>query len=322
MYTVKTCLCCNSERLRRHPAVVSPFIAHYAVGQRPFPCNLLECTNCGFRFFDSRLAPEETGRLYEKYRGPEYFAARHKYEPWYSRKINDGIGSDQSETQRRNAAMLTFVKSRFEPASFRTVLDFGGDRGQFIPAELGAEKFVFELSNANPVPGVLRLEAEEAKTRRFDFLMCSGVLEHCSDPGEFLEQLVRLGTPECVFYFSVPYERYDIGSVKNTAACRARLNFLLRFEKLLMLVDLYSTVGRFRWNRIPPLGLLKCHEHLNFFDERSMTHLLERAGLELLASNVVNVAQYPARNESMYVLARRTTGSSLAHVKAEQETVS
>jgi len=67
-------------------AIVAPFLAHYAVGRSPFLCRLLECSDCSFRFFDSRLEPDEVTRLYSGYRGDGYFAERHRWEFWYSRK--------------------------------------------------------------------------------------------------------------------------------------------------------------------------------------------------------------------------------------------
>lgn len=305
MDIITDCLCCGSGSCSIHPAIVAPFVSYYAVLAAPFPCQLLECAHCGFRFFDARLTPAEAERLYSGYRGDQYFDVRNRYEPWYSRKINDGIGSDPAEIERRKEVVLDLIKRDFDPPSFPTVLDFGGDRGQFIPAQLGREKFVFELSDAVPESGVMRLGKAEVATRRFEFLMCCGVLEHCSDPAAVVRELVALGSPDAIFYISVPYERYQVSAVPDSGSYRSYLKMLLKFPKLLMLVDFYSTVFRFRWNRVPPGGLVKCHEHLNFFDQASMRALLERAGLRVLSIEVVNVARYPAKNPSLLVLARR-----------------
>ncbi len=69
-------------------------------------------------------------------------------------------------------------------------------------------------------------------------------------------------------------------------------------------MDFYSAAARIRLNHVPPLGLVKCHEHLNFFNTASMTALLECTGFEVVDSKVECVAKYPVRMESLYTLAR------------------
>src|ERR1017187_8102464 len=80
MYSVEACPCCLSKRWSEKWAIVAPFLAHFAVGQPPFLCKLLECSDCSFRFFNVRLTPDEVDRLYSEYRGERYFAQRHRWE--------------------------------------------------------------------------------------------------------------------------------------------------------------------------------------------------------------------------------------------------
>ena len=92
------------------------------------------------------------------------------------------------------------------------VLDYGGDRGQFIPESLGKEKYIFEISDALPVEGVTRI-ASEAVLRRhpLDFIMVCHVLEHCSDQCATLRTFKELGHgTESLYYIEVPYERFDL----------------------------------------------------------------------------------------------------------------
>jgi hypothetical protein len=289
------------------PAVISPFFSRYVLGVRTPPeCSYAECESCGFHFFDSRLTDAEVGRLYSGYRGEEYFRERHRAEPWYSRKVNEGIGGDPQEILARNAALEDFLSTHMDIAQVGTVLDFGGDRGQFIPDALGKQKFVFELSDAVAVEGVTRIASEaELSDRSFDFLMLTGVLEHCSEPLEILQKLRGLATgPESHFLIGVPYERFDVGWLGRGAMYRSYLRLLRHTGPLLMLADFYSTAFRLYRNSLPPLGVLKCHEHLNFFDEQSMTALLARANMEIVSSKVTQVISYPTRTLSLYVLAR------------------
>ena len=305
MYTIDACPCCLSKESTARWAIVAPFLAHYAVGRPPFLCRLLECSACTFRFFDARLEPAEVTRLYSGYRGDQYFAARHRWEFWYSRQVNDGIGGDPQEIADRIEAMEKFLLPHIDGASIKSVLDYGGDRGQFIPQSLGTEKFVFEHSDAPPEPGIQRIDSEqEMNQRKFDLIMALGVLEHLSDPTTVLEQLRSSLNPGSFLVVGVPYERYGIGFAGKGSLYRAYLNTLLHIPPALIAVDFYSAAARIRLEHIPPLGLVKCHEHLNFFNQKSMTALLQRAGFDVVDANVVNVAKYPAKVESLYVLAR------------------
>ena len=286
IYFVNECPCCASQDLQRWPAIVSPFIAAYACETEPGRCNLCECRSCSFRFFDSRLTDAEAQRLYAAYRKDRYFEARHSYEFWYSRTINDGIGSDAEEISSRQKNLTAILGERSH--SISTVLDFGGDRGQFIPERIGSERYVYELSNAEPVKGVVRLTSIEG--RQFDFVMLAHVLEHCSEPGQILHALKPLGHVKTLFYFEVPFERPSLGWAGKGNWQKRYLDTLLPAKPLLQLVDLYSTVARVKFDLIPPFGLQKCSEHLNFFSEKSLQKLLDSAGFELLDSGVVPVS--------------------------------
>jgi hypothetical protein len=283
MYLIDSCPCCASKELCRWPAIVSPFIANYACGTRPDSANLCECRSCSFRFFDTRLTSAEVEKLYSGYRGEAYFKARHHYEFWYSREVNDGIGSDPAEIQSRKKNLAKLLGNRAQ--AFTTVLDYGGDRGQFIPDGIGAERFVYEISDVEPIEGVTRLSSVEGK--QFDFVMLAHVLEHCSEPREVLRGLKALGHGNTIFYFEVPYERPSLKSAGSGAGQRRYLNALVRMEPLLQAVDLYSTIFRIKFDRIPPLGLQKCSEHLNFFNESSLEALLKSEGFALLESGVL-----------------------------------
>lgn len=305
MYLIDICPCCGSKELRRWPAIVSPFIANYACQTRPCAADLCECRHCTFRFFNSRLTKTEVERLYAGYRGDGYFKARHRYEPWYSREVNDGIGSDPVEIASRKEHLAKLVGAR--APSFTTVLDYGGDRGQFIPDGLGVERYVYEISDVQPVDGVVRLSSVEG--RQFDFVMLAHVLEHCSEPRDVVRSLKSHGHRQTIFYFEVPYERPSLQSAGEGTGQRRYLNALLRLGPLVQAVDLYSTFFRIKFDRIPPLGLQKCSEHLNFFNKPSLEALLKSEGLELLDSGVAPYSTGKAGhrtvlNRILYGLAR------------------
>ncbi len=267
---------------------------------------LAECVGCSFRFFSSRLTPDEVSKLYSGYRGDEYFRSRHAAEPWYSRRVNDGIANDPQEILTRNTALEGFLRQHIDVREIVTVLDYGGDKGQFIPAPVGSRKFVFELSDARPVAGVTRIASEgDLDSRQFDLILLLGVLEHCSEPlSVLLKVSALLQESGAHLMIGVPYERYGLEGVSAGRFYNWYLDKLLKSRRLLKLVDFYSTLVRVRWNRIPPLGILKCHEHLNFFNQQSMTALLDGAGLDVLACSITQTCAYPARTFSLNVLAK------------------
>lgn len=301
--------------------MVSPFLARYVLKATPSLCSLAQCETCSFRFFDSRLTPAEVEKLYSGYRGNEYFRVRHAVEPWYSSKVNDGIGGDPDEIRRRNDALVAFLSAHLEMEEIETVLDYGGDKGQFLPAPLGKQKYVFEVSDATPVDGVTRIGSNaELQERRFDFLLLCGVLEHCSEPLEILQALERLARgPESLFYIGVPYERFDLRLAGVGKLHRTYIDLLRHSGPLLTLVDFYSTAARVRWDIIPPLGFMKCHEHLNFFNEQSMSALLRRAGLEMIACSTTQTNTYPARPLSLNVLAAAHGFAETARINLEEK---
>lgn len=139
---------------------------------------------------------------------------------------------------------------------------------------------------------------------RFDFIMALGVLEHCSEPANVLEQLRSCLNPGSLLCIGVPYERYGVGFAGKGRLYCNYLHALLHLPVALIAMDFYSAAARIRLNFIPPLGLVKCHEHLNFFNNNSMTALLERIGFEIVDSKIERGAKYPARVESLCILAR------------------
>lgn len=300
MYFIDSCPCCASSQLKKWPAIVAPFIAQYACATEPQACCLCECRDCTFRFFDSRLSDQEIGRLYAGYRGRAYLEARHRHEFWYSAAVNAAIGYDAGEMASRKQNLANLLSRR--PEEITSVLDYGGDRGQFIPDGLGTERYVFEISDATPVPGVTRLES--VKGRQFDFVMLAHVLEHCSEPLEFVQKMKALGNGHSMYYFEVPFERRSLGVAPRGRLARLYRDALLHARPLLTAVDLYSTVFRVKFNCNPPLGLHKCSEHLNFFSEKSLCTLLERSGYRVVECGTAEVQSKGPVSRILYGLAR------------------
>lgn len=279
-YPASACPSCESTSWTAYPAVVAPFVAEYALGAHgPAPATrLIECRDCGLRFFEDRYTDSEIAKLYDDYRGERYFEARHRHEPWYTRGANSDIGDDPE----RRSVIERFVKRKV--AHVGDLLDYGGDRGQYIPQGLADRSFVYEISGVEPVAGITAIATEkELEGRTFDLVLLCHVLEHASSPRALLERLARLlRDQEGLLYVEVPFERPKLDLLGRRAGYAGWLNALRRMGPALKAVDFVSTAFRLKLGFVPPLGLVKLHEHINFFDERSLRAMLEAAGLEPL----------------------------------------
>lgn len=284
MYQIEQCPCCEREMSKTCPALLAPFIAERVLERPSEVCALMTCPTCGFRCFDARFDEDEMGRLYRGYRGEAYFKTRHRWEPWYTRKVNEGLSTDTGElrTRKRNAyKLISRCLGGVPPAR---ILDYGGDRGQFIPDEWSGERYVFEVSGRAPLPGIKAIDDPvELKGATFDLVMLCQVLEHLSDPAAQLGQLADLLGEAGALYVEVPLERPSLRWAGSWPWDHRGLTWLARHPRMQLLVDLYSTVFRIKMAAVPPLGLLKASEHINFFTTASLEALMSRLGYQVLA---------------------------------------
>jgi hypothetical protein len=170
----------------------------------PSRTDSIYCRDCDFIFCDWRFDDEEMARLYQDYRGKEYAMQRDFYEPGYA-LINDKLGKMKDELDTRRDSMEEFLVKNLDCSEISTVLDYGGDEGQFIPDCLAqADKYVFEISGRAASPDVT-LITDESKCGFYDLVMCCHVLEHCSYPREVLRRIT--GYAARYIYIELPLER-------------------------------------------------------------------------------------------------------------------
>lgn len=163
------------------------------------------------------------------------------------------------------------------------VLDYGGDRGQFIPEGLGRERVVYEFSGVEAVESVRGVtDLSALNGQRFDLVLVAHVLEHVSDPAGFLRTLGNESfAKDALIYIEVPLERPRFVGTLRGRLGGAWVGALLRRPRALRAVQFYSTASRVALNVVPPLGVTNVHEHLNFFDGGSLRSLLERLGFHV-----------------------------------------
>ena len=281
MYRIHSCPCCGSLDLDAYPAGVAPFIVEYVLEGVPTSSRLMACRHCAFRFYETRYDDAEATRLYSDYRGERYFAVRHRHEPWYTRKFNDGLATTGGIDIRRDE-IARWLRDLSGDAAPMTALDYGGDRGQFLPNEPGLERFVYDISGVTPEPGVVAFATEkDLGDRTFDAILISQVLEHVSDVGHILDHVKRLSARRAGVIIEVPFEHFDLKFMGRSERYQRYVDRVLH-SPVSRAFDFYSAVFRLKLGVIPPLGFPRMHEHINYFDGRSLRAALETRGFEVV----------------------------------------
>ena len=230
-------------------------------------------------------------RLYQDYYTESYLRARRYWEPWYTSDVNNSRADDPKDIESRRRGLSEFLK-RYAPKDILagSVLDYGGDRGQFIPLQIGDKKFVFEASHRSPTEGVVRLAARDSlQQQTFDLVLLSHVLEHIPEPHSFLRRMNEELGPKnrrYWFYVEVPAERPRIlrRTLGVSRLMQRRESVGIATHRLRWIIaDLYSTFFRVKFSIVPPFGVTKLHEHLNFFSKASLRTLLEQEDFGIVA---------------------------------------
>jgi SAM-dependent methyltransferase len=210
------------------------------------------CESCGF--VQTKLPFDEgaINRLYVDYREGSYNRERIEYEPGYGTIAAD-VGHGAVELEARLSAAAKFLTNRVAVDEGFTILDFGGSDGKFMP-RLEGEKFVFEISNVEPIEGVTRIKlGEELGT--YSLVQLAHVIEHVVQPLELVKYVATLVAPGGYLYVETPRE--------ISGEEREQLKLGRR------------TVG--------------IHEHINSYGVEAVTKLIEGAGLRLVAIEATGV---------------------------------
>jgi hypothetical protein len=312
MYLVDACVGCGSPRLERLPAVLAPFIRSYVLGRKPATAtrddevvSLCLCLSCDLAFYDRRFTDDEIDQLYSGYRGEGYFHARNRVEPFYTRSVNTAIGADQTTISLRRRKVGDFLRVATAARPPLSVLDYGGDAGQFIPDWSGLRKYVYEISDVTPCPGIERLGDLADLREPVDLVMLAHVLEHASDPLAMLRHLRGLATRQGWLYVEVPLDRPQAPPPRLMPLHRRWVSLVSGSPRRAILADVVSTplrvLVRQRWT---PFTFPKLHEHLNHFSEASLAASVEAAGWQPLTSMTYTMGRGPLKVAVLGMLSR------------------
>lgn len=224
--------------------------------------------------------------MYSHYRDKEYQKNRQRYEPWYTEKFNNAIGNDPETIDLRRENLYLLVNNAVNEGKIhspKVVVDWGGDRGQFIPDFPNlTRKLVYEVSNAVPIEGVDKTRlVEEVKLALPDLVLLCHVLEHDHDARKTLNQISQLMSQESFLYIEVPEDRSPV--VPRTKRNSALLSFLLRHRLALIFFDAYSLFTIRVLGKKLPFQFLKQSEHINFFCRESIVKVTQEYGFVVVA---------------------------------------
>ncbi len=287
------CLICKSKNTVSNKTKVSKFLCSRMLDGKQKDTYLIYCKDCGFSYYDFRPSDEEMKKFYLGYRNEEYQKQRQASECWYTPQINELIGKNTTEAKNREKNLTEIINKCVDLNKITNVLDYGGDMGQHIPHIFSdKKKYVFDISEVEPVEGVTALK-DFSKINGFDFIMCSGLLEHISNPVEITERIISLMNKGGYLYVEIPFDSPFY--TKKTDSLQFLFN---KYYSLKNIIQYYIETKK--ENIIKPM-----HEHINFFTLQAVNKLLSDLGLEIVYSDMKKIDFKWCKGKTISVLARK-----------------
>lgn len=311
MKATNKCPACEEKGFDAYSAQIAPFLAKKIWDKDPFGVELMHCKNCGLAFYNPRLEEDEVQTYYENYRGEEYQKLRNQFEPFYTKEFNEQFNENSPEIPGRKENLYNLLNEYTNINNIKSVLDYGGDKGQFIIDQLNnANKYVFEISNSEPIQGVKKIDNyEDCKKQNFDMIMCAHVLEHTSYPLQTVKEIKELAKENTIIYFEVPLENpfyYNSWLMKIISKIPLIGPFIFNFKeifkkrKVLSINKHTSSINAesiktliasipLYIKRILAFRKFFMHEHVNYFSPKSMEKMLINNGFKNISVKVAQV---------------------------------
>lgn len=237
-----SCIVCGYDKTMQAGAEFVPFLQERMFRGKKKETAIVHCTYCGMYYAKYRPTDDEMNLLYFGYRNYEYQKMRQKYEPTYTVEFNNSLSDPKDESGRR-AAIYDFISSKIDINSIDTVLDFGGDRGQFIPDEFSSKRrVVYEISGVQVMDGIeLVTDKKMLNQINPELILCNMVMEHVSDIKLYFDNLVSLMKKGSFLYIEVPNEHWCVDQ-----------------------------------------EYVRFHEHINFFADKTFSVLASQSNIEVI----------------------------------------
>jgi hypothetical protein len=280
------CPVCGGEARALAHGLVAPFISTLSrlpLGQETA---LRRCDTCDLEFFDSRYGDDELSSLYGQYRGKNYLATRHHWEPWYSRSVNEACAPDADLVSERHSFMMTVLDDAHMSRPVDCAVDFGGDEGQFFPRVPTGRRIVCDVSDRELPAGIDRIsKLSELGDVKPDLVIVAHVLEHLPDPLEPLREIKRIIADDGIIYVEVPLDRFRVGAFHASSRYQRYLQRVVRHRYPFVASDFLSGLSRQFRSSIPRFGVIKQSEHINYFSGRSLRAALAVSGFTVVSES-------------------------------------
>ena len=252
------CVCCGGENLKSSPAILMPFVAHRTFGWEPVLIDetwgLSTIKNGHAYSICNSLYCGNCGFLFSDIRFSESELSNlyHNYRGAEYNALRESYEPGYTVRNDNLNAGISYIQDienfLLPHLSFPiSILDWGGDTGKNTPFKNQNEALdVYDISGKDVLEGVRKVSKNEAYSKKYNLIVCSNVLEHVPYPSDILFEIINAMDKETVLYIEVPLE--DVVFRKKS-----------------------------------DLHLLKkhWHEHINFYSEKSLYHLVKNVGLEI-----------------------------------------
>lgn len=237
------CIVCKSESTIKAGGDFVPFLRERMFNGKNIQTAVIHCSNCRIYYSEYRPTDQEMALLYDGYRNEDYQKLRQKYEPNYTVEFNESLFDPRDVDGRKEGIFNYISKYACGIDEWKTILDFGGDKGQFIPDQWRKKRrIVYEISNPDVVDGVeLISDYSHLQDCQPDLIMCNQVMEHVSDVREYFHKLICLLKVGAYLYIEVPNERWCVDQ-----------------------------------------EFVHFHEHISFFSEKTFCVLAKQFGVDLI----------------------------------------
>lgn len=217
----------------KYPFYIKPVPAEYRGTVPLLPLKILLCNKCSFVYQKLTFHPDELSKIYEL-----------NYESYHSPVIS-GIGSSLAQD------FLKFLEDGMDLKN-KKILEIGCFDGYFL--SLLRDKHSCAVIGCDPSPGgeiagkigitvIKKYFSPALFDKTFDIVILRGVLEHITNPSNFLESVKEVLSEEGVIAVEVPNLDYSLTN---------------------------GVIGDF------------FHEHVSYFTKESLVRCLELAGLETM----------------------------------------
>jgi SAM-dependent methyltransferase len=314
MHTLQTevfCPICGKDAPALAHGVIAPFISTLSSLPLGYQTELRRCQTCDLTFFDARYGVQELSSLYGNYRGDQYRTTRQRWEPWYSRNVNDACSIDADLVSERRLFMMEVLNAAQMSSELGCVVDFGGDEGQFFPDLPTRRRIVCDVSNRDLPAGIEHVSTlGELDNDKPELVIVAHVLEHLPDPLQPLREIRRAIADDGILYVEVPLDLFRMSGFHATIRYQRYLQRLIRHRFPFVTLDFLSGLSRQFRSSIPRLGVIKQSEHINYFSARSLRAALTASGFAVVAERSDRQAKVGGLRIGCYGVAARPSNEA------------